>query len=34
VTGERKNRILKVEFIGLRGEKLGEWSVNEKELKF
>ncbi len=33
VTGDRKERMLKVEFLGTKGEKLGEWSVSEKELK-
>ncbi|MCU0394405.1 MAG: alkaline phosphatase D family protein [Chitinophagaceae bacterium] len=33
VTGARSNRTLKVEFLGLKGEKLGEWTVGEKELK-
>jgi alkaline phosphatase D len=32
VSGEKGNRTLKVEFLGLKGEKLAEWSVNEKEL--
>jgi alkaline phosphatase D len=33
VSGKRNERMLKVEFIGLKGEKMGEWSVGEKELK-
>ena len=33
ITGIRGERKLAVEFMGLKGEKLGEWSVNEKELK-
>ncbi|MBA2250012.1 MAG: alkaline phosphatase family protein [Chitinophagaceae bacterium] len=33
VTGKRNERFLKVEFIGLKGVKLGEWSVSEKDLK-
>lgn len=33
VAGKRNDRILTVEFIGLKGEKLGSWSVHEKELK-
>jgi alkaline phosphatase D len=33
VSGKRNERILKVEFIGLKGEQLGEWSVAEKDLK-
>jgi alkaline phosphatase D len=32
-SGKKGERILKVEFIGLKGEKLGEWSVDEKSLK-
>ncbi len=33
VSGKRDERVLKVEFLGIKGEKLGEWSVSEKELK-
>jgi alkaline phosphatase D len=33
VSGESKNRQLQVDFLGLKGEQLGTWSVNEKELK-
>jgi len=32
-SGARGNRKLTVEFIGVKGEKLGEWSISEKELK-
>lgn len=32
-TGERGNRKLTVQYFGVKGENLGEWSVNEKELK-
>jgi alkaline phosphatase D len=32
-SGIRGNRKLLVEYLGLKGEKLGEWSVTEKELK-
>jgi alkaline phosphatase D len=32
-SGKRDARQLTVEFIGLKGEKLGEWSINESELK-
>ncbi len=32
VSGTRNNRILKVDFIGIKGEQLGTWSVTEKEL--
>ncbi len=33
ISGKKNERVMKVEFIGLKGEKLGEWSVSEKELK-
>jgi alkaline phosphatase D len=33
VTGKKNERILKVEFLGVKGDKLGEWTVNENELK-
>ena len=33
VSGNLNQRTLKVEFIGLTGQKLGEWSVNENALK-
>jgi alkaline phosphatase D len=33
VIGNKDNRVLKVEFIGIKGDKLSEWSVSEKELK-
>lgn len=33
VTGNRNERMLTVEFRGIKGEPLGQWSVNEKELK-
>ena len=32
-SGERNKRKLTVEFLGTKGEKLGEWSINESELK-
>ena len=32
-SGPRGSRKLTVEFLGVKGEKLGEWSVSEKELK-
>jgi alkaline phosphatase D len=32
VSGAKGNRSLKVQFIGVKGEKLAEWNVNEKEL--
>jgi alkaline phosphatase D len=31
--GQRGNRKMTVEFLGLKGEKLNEWSITEKELK-
>ncbi len=33
ISGKKNERVLKVEFIGIQGNKLGEWSVGEKELK-
>lgn len=33
VSGKNKDRKLTFEFIGTKGENLGQWSVNEKELK-
>jgi alkaline phosphatase D len=33
VTGKRNERKLAVEFLGTKGEKLGEWSIMESELK-
>lgn len=33
ITGKKNERILKVVFTGIRGDKLAEWSVNENELK-
>jgi alkaline phosphatase D len=33
VTGKNRDRQLKFEFIGTKGENLGSWSVSEKELK-
>ncbi len=32
VSGKRNERIMKVEFIGITGNTLGEWSVSEKEI--
>jgi alkaline phosphatase D len=34
ISGARNNRVLKVEFMNVKGEKLNEWSVNQKLLKF
>jgi alkaline phosphatase D len=33
VTGNKNERKLTIEFIGLKGAKLGEWSISEKDLK-
>lgn len=33
VKGKRNERVLTVQFLGIKGEQLGEWSVSEKELK-
>ena len=33
ISGKRDARQLTVEFIGVKGEKLGQWSINEKDLK-
>ncbi len=33
VSGAKENRILKVDFLGIKGEQLGTWSVNSNELK-
>ncbi len=33
VNGKKNERMLKLEFIGIKGDKLGEWSVSEKELQ-
>ena len=33
VSGNKENRIMKVDFIGTKGQKLGTWSVNSNELK-
>ena len=32
-TGKRGERKMTVQYLGLKGESLGEWSVNEKELR-
>lgn len=34
VSGKKGERILKVEFLGIKGEKLAEWNISEKVLKF
>jgi alkaline phosphatase D len=33
ITGKKNERVLKVIFTGLKGDKLAEWSVNERELQ-
>jgi alkaline phosphatase D len=33
VSGGKGNRSLKVEFMGVKGDKLGEWSIGENDLK-
>jgi hypothetical protein len=33
VTGKRNERNLQVEFIGLKGNVIGKWSVGEKEIE-
>ncbi len=33
VTGAKNERVLRVDFLGIKGELLGTWSVREKELK-
>lgn len=33
ITGKKNERILKVVFTGIRGDKLAEWRINENELK-
>jgi alkaline phosphatase D len=34
VSGKPKERKLKVEFLGLKGENLAEWNINENDLRF
>jgi alkaline phosphatase D len=33
VSGAKDNRVLKVDFIGIKGEQLGTWNVNSSELR-
>ena len=33
ISGKKNERVMKIEFIGIKGNKLGEWTVNAKELK-
>ena len=32
VSGKPKERMLKIEFLGIKGDKLGEWSIGEKDI--
>ncbi len=32
-TGKKKERVMRVEFMGIKGEKLGEWSIQENALQ-
>ncbi len=34
VNGKKGDRVLKVEFVGLKGDKLADWKISEKELEF
>lgn len=34
ISGKAKERVLKVEFLGIKGQLLGEWSVNENDLRY
>ncbi len=34
ISGKPKERIVKVEFLGIKGDKLGEWSIKEKDIKW
>lgn len=33
ISGKKNERVLKVEFLGIKGNKAGEWSVSEKDIK-
>jgi hypothetical protein len=33
VSGKKNERVLVIEFLGLKGQKLGSWSIKENELK-
>lgn len=33
ISGKKNERVMKIDFLGVKGEKLGEWSVSENELK-
>jgi alkaline phosphatase D len=33
VSGKANERVLKVEFVGIKGQKLAEWSISEKDLR-
>jgi alkaline phosphatase D len=32
-SGKRNERQMSVEFFGVKGDRLGQWSINEKDLK-
>jgi alkaline phosphatase D len=34
ISGKPKERKLKVEFLGIRGDKLGEWEIDENQLRY
>lgn len=34
ISGKPRERKLKVEFLGLKGDKLGEWEINENQLRY
>lgn len=34
ISGPRSKRVMKVEFLGVKGEALGQWQVGEQELRF
>jgi alkaline phosphatase D len=33
ISGKKNERVMKIEFIGIKGNKLGEWSIAESQLK-
>jgi alkaline phosphatase D len=33
ITGKGRERVLQAEFIGVKGEKLGEWRITENDLR-
>ena len=32
-SGKKNERVMKVTFIGIKGETLGEWIINEKDIR-